>query len=347
MNVNRDRVFSVLRAIVHEIRVERVTFMAGSIAYNAFLSLLPLLFLLLAVVAALGSTDLEHALITLTQTVITPAAGEILVSELQEASLGISLVGLLVLLWGALRIFRSLDMAFSDIYESQAENTLFNQLHDGIVVLVSLTVIVLLMVLVEARIDVQTGPTLGWVLQRAILFGVLCLALFPMFYLFPDEADMEPIEAVSGVVFAAFGLLLFQSLFGIYLEVSSPRAQNSLLASIIIFLVWLYFSALVLLIGGVINAVLTNRSGEVQIRPVIGPKVGASIERPESRGIPRTSLEELIDRLPTASSLEITVDGTTIELPPPDRVDADIDTSKLPFINNTAHIELHWTGADE
>ncbi len=39
---SRARTEEVLRALVHEIRAERLTFMAGSIAYHAFLSILPL-----------------------------------------------------------------------------------------------------------------------------------------------------------------------------------------------------------------------------------------------------------------------------------------------------------------
>ena len=32
----RQRTVEILRAIIHEIRTERITFMAGSVAYNAF-----------------------------------------------------------------------------------------------------------------------------------------------------------------------------------------------------------------------------------------------------------------------------------------------------------------------
>ena len=342
MTVERARVETVLRAIVHEIRVERVTFMAGSIAYNAFLSLLPLLFLVLALVSAVGSETLEEALVSITRTIVTPAASDLLVEELQAASASISIIGLAVLVWGALRIFRSLDMAFSDIYETQAENTLRNQLTDGVTVLISLVMVVGFVLAVESRIDVTTGPTLGWLLQRGAVFAVLCLALSPMYYLFPDEADMRFIEAVPGIVFASFCLLVLQSLFGIYITYSDPQVQNSVLASIIIFLTWLYFNALVLLVGAAINAVLTNRSAQVQIEPVIGGKPISDGQLPQEAGIPRTTLIQLARDLPTAHEFDVTVDGTPYELPPPERVDADVDTSPLPFINDTGSITLHW-----
>ena len=49
MSDSASRVEEVGRAVVHEARVEKITFMAGSIAYHAFLSILPLLLLVLAV----------------------------------------------------------------------------------------------------------------------------------------------------------------------------------------------------------------------------------------------------------------------------------------------------------
>lgn len=343
MNVRRDRVLAVLRGIGHEVRAERVTFLAGSIAYNAFLALLPLLFLLLAVVSSVGSTELEGAFVELTRSVITPGAAEVLSGELQQASVELSALGLAILVWGALRIFRSLDTAFSDIYESQAECTFATQIKDGVTVLVCLVAVVAAVLLVEARIDIG-GGTVGWLLQRAVLFCALALALAPMFYLFPDEDDLAVVEAIPGVVVAALGLLVLQSAFGLYVEYSSTQATNSVLASVIVFLTYLYFTALVLLVGAAVNAMLTNRTAEVNIRPVIGDHgVDALPADRVDGGIPEAELRRLVRSLPTASEVTITVDGTRFDLPPPERVDSDVTTSSIPFVNETGHIELHWT----
>lgn len=343
MNLNRQRIETVLRAIIHEIRAERVTFLAGSVAYNAFLSLLPLLFLILAIITSVGSESLEGVLIGLTQTVITPGASELLVGELREATVSVSIIGIGVLLWSALRIFRSLDMAFSDIYESNAENTFANQISDGLTVFASMTLVVMAVILVEAQIELATSVSLLWLLQRLVLFGVIAIAVFPMFYLFPDEFDMRPIEAVPGVLFTAFGLMLLQSLFGLYIEFSGPDVRNSVLASLIILLMWLYFVALVILIGAAINAVLTNRSTQVQIEPVIGgidPEDRTSTT--DTPAVDRKVLSELSGALVGAREVSVTVDGTRYDLQAPARVDSDITTSPVPFFNNTAHIELHW-----
>ncbi len=343
--MNRDRVGTILRAIVHEFKVERITFMAGSIAYNAFLSLLPLLFLLLAVVSAVGDRELESTMISMTETIVTPGAGEVLVGELQHASVGASVVGLLALVWGMLRIFRSLDMAFSDIYETQAKNTLINQLKDGIVVFGSITAVILGVVAIESVFSVSgvSGPL--WLFQRLFVLSVVMIALIPMYYLFPDESGMSVLEVLPGVFFTASALVVFQSGFSIYIEYSNQTAENTMLASILIFLTWLYFAGLVILTGAAINAVLSNRSEDVNIEPVIGgvPKTDVAAFEAADASVPDEALHKLNQSLSQASEVRITVDDEQeFTMPAPDIVTVDTDTSRLPAINDTASVDLQW-----
>lgn len=349
MEGRKQRVRTILEAVVHEIRVERITFMAGSIAYNAFVSLLPLLFLLLAVVSAIGDQQLESGLISVVRATVTPGAGEVLVTELRNTSTEASIFGLAVLVWGMLRIFRSLDAAFSDIYETERRNTLGNQIVDGLTVFVSMAAVILVAVIVESSVTFGTTSTLGWLAHRLVLLAFIALALYPMYYLFPDEPEMHPLEAVPGVLFTAAALVCFESLFQLYLAYSSEAAQNSVLAGILVFMTWLYLSGLVVLVGGAINAVLSNRSEDVNIRPVFGgvPPVPAPADGlPPQHEDPSGALETLQHRLPTASDVTVVVDGESIPLPVPERVETDDDTSRLPFVNDTVGISLRWRRGD-
>ncbi|TYT63754.1 YihY/virulence factor BrkB family protein [Natrialba swarupiae] len=353
MTVQRDRVETVLRAIVHELRVERVTFMAGSIAYNAFLSLLPLLLLLLAVIGSVGNQSLEDGLVSITRAALTPGAADVLVAELQTTPPAASTLGIVALVWGALRIFRSLDMAFSDIYESQARNTLLNQVHDAVVVLVSVTAVVAAVVAIESVAPGgfgRSGGPVGWLGQRLFLVVAVGVALVPMYYLFPDEEDMALIEALPGVAITAVGLVAAESLFQLYVQYSSASAQNSLLAGIIVLMTWLYVSGLLILVGAAVNAVLSNRSEDVSIRPVLG---GIPLEEdgaePTTSGEPADpirAIDDLRERLPTATDVEVVVDGESVRLSPPDRIDTDRRKTVIPFVDDTVSIGLHWNVRD-
>ncbi|QLK27036.1 YihY/virulence factor BrkB family protein [Natrinema zhouii] len=349
MSQRTDRTVTVLRAILHEIRVERITFMAGSIAYHAFVSLLPLLLVLLAAVSAVGGQQLEEALLSVTQAAFTPGAAEVLVSELDNASVEASALGIAVLVWGALRIFRSLDAAFSDIYETESENTVTNQFVDAILVFVSIAAVVVAVIAIESVLSPSTATTFGWIAQRIGLVVAIAAALAPMYYLFPDEPDMTVREVVPGVAVTAVGLVVFESLFRFYLEYSSTAAEGQFLSSILVFLTWLYFSSLLLLVGVAVNAVLSNRSRDVNIEPVIG---GVPLEESppdageEATVDPAVALERLERQLSTASTMTFVVDGESVTVPVPDRVEVTAGSSVLPAIDGGTGIELRWSTAD-
>jgi membrane protein len=343
------RAVTVGRAVVHEIRTERITFMAGSIAYHAFVSLLPLLLLVLAVVAALDRPEIERGIISLAAALLSPGAGDVLVAELRSTSPGVSLLGLAVLVWGTLRIFRGLDTAFSDIYESEARNTFADQLRDGVVVLVCIAVAILVGAALERSLTFD--GTAGWIAGRAVLIVGLALAFLPMYYVFPDEPGITVREVLPGVGFAAVGLTAFASLFRVYLE-ASGGADGSVLGGVLVFLTWLYFSGLVVLVGVAINAVLSNRSRDVDIRPVLGgrPRRADHDIEATASGVDRAALVTAIERLRgdlrAGEAVTVSTGDDTVTLPGPDAVAVDVDPSRLPFLSDVVSVELRWAADD-
>ncbi|AUV82940.1 hypothetical protein C2R22_15890 [Salinigranum rubrum] len=338
-----ERAFVLLRAIVHEIRTERLTFMAASIAYHAFVSLLPLLLLVLAVVARLGDQSLEEAFQQFVASVITPGAAPIFVGELSDAggSAGVSLLGGAVLIWGTLRIFRGLDTAFSDIYESEAANTFADQVSDGILVLVVFALTILAAIFVESQLTFGNSG-LGWLLHRLVLVALIAVALFPMYYVFPDS-DVGVAEVLPGVLFAAVGLASFETLFQLYASVSSKAQDPSIVAGILVLLTWLYFSGLVILLGAAINAVLSNRSRDVNVRPLLG-----GVDYDNSSGPSRDEVTRALEALEHAleaaseSDAEITVAAgdRQVTLPRPDSVVAETDVG---LFGGPVTLELSWS----
>jgi len=351
MTTRRTRAKTILRALVHEIRIERVTFIASSIAYHAFVSMLPLLLLVLAAISFLGATSLEDGLVRLAEAVLTPGASEALLSEVDSANAatGVSVLGAGLLIWGTLRIFRGLDTAFSDIYESGTANSFADQLLDGIMVLVAVVFAVVVGAIVETRLGGLSAIPGGWLLERLVLVAGLVVVLFPMYYVFPDEDDMLLREAIPGTVFAAVGLTAFQTLFRIYVQVSSRSPEESLVAAILVFLTWLYFSGLVILLGVVINAVLTNRSADVSIEPVIGHR------RPSMDEADTIAAEEIAPRVRTiertlqdGTEVSVSVDGETVLLPAPTSVEVETDGYRLGLLGRTTELRLAWTtGSNE
>ncbi|WP_254535483.1 YihY/virulence factor BrkB family protein [Halomarina litorea] len=337
------RIEEVLRAIVREARAEKLTFMAGSIAYHAFVSLLPLLVLLIAVFSSFG-ISLEAGIASLTRAMLTEEAGTALVEQItsSEQSAGLSALGGLVLLWGTLRIFRGLDTAFSDIYESEAENTALDQFADGLVVLGTFAVAIVAASYVGGRLPVYGAGLPAVALRQAILVVGLAVTFFPMYYVFPDT-DVSVVEVLPGVLVAAVGLTTFATLFQYYVEFSSQGSSSNVVANVVLLLTWLYFSGLVILLGVAVNAVLSNRSRDVSIDPVFGG-VPRGHDRPLAD---RETLVRELDRLARLldddpESVTVVVDGEEVALHPPQSLTVD-ESPEFGFGDDAVSVELRWT----
>ena len=340
MNDRAKRATEILRAVLAEARAERITFLAASIAYHAFVSLLPLLLLLLLVLTAIGSASIERNILALLEGALTPGAAAVLLSELRTAgqSAGLSVLGFLVLVWGTLRIFRGLDTAFSDIYETGGRNSFVDQLRDGLVVLVCVAGAIVIAAVVDATITDLVGGSLGWWLRRLLFVVGLSAALLPMYYVFPDERNLRIREVLPGVAFAAVGLTVFESLFGLYIQVSSQSPEASTLGAILVFLTWLYFSSLVVLLGVAVNAVLSGRSHDVDVAPVFS--VPAS-----DRESWNDDLLDALDRvrsLPEATSVSLVIDGEEIPLPPPEEVRVRASKRSVDVLGEAPRVTLRW-----
>ncbi|SFR54193.1 YihY/virulence factor BrkB family protein [Halogeometricum limi] len=343
-----ERGVSLLRALVHEVRTEKLTFMAGSIAYHAFVSLLPLFLLLLAVAAAVGNQTLDDSVRTLAGVVLTEGTRDQFFEEATRASqsTGVSLFGGAVLLWGTLRIFRGLDTAFSDIYESEASNTFGDQLGDSLLVLGTFAVVLVFGSFVDDVVGVvATGPA-AWVVGRLFLILGLALAFYPMYYVFPDT-DVGVLEVVPGTLTAAVGLTLFESLFQVYTSTSGSSPDSSAVAGILVLLTWLYFSGLVILLGAAVNAVLSNRSRDVNVEPLVGGiPLDEKTHGTASRRELVAAVESLERNLRDADEVVVVVDGEEVSVPVPDRVVSDTETLRF-LPGGAVSIELRWSPAEE
>jgi len=339
--VKRTR--GLLRALLYEVRAENLTFMAGSLAYHAFVSLLPLLLLALAVVSTVGDATLETGLIELARRTLTPGVSELLTAELQQArtSASLSVAGGVFLLWGTLRIFRGLDTAFSVIYQSESQNTFSDQLLDGLVVLVALVVAIGAVVTVETAVARVSSGTFGWAARRLVIFVGLTLAFLPMYYVFPDQPGMRVAEVLPGAVVATAGLTLLEALLGLYVTFSSSLPRRSVIVAFLVFLTLLYLANLVILLGAAVNVVTSNRTTEVNVRPLV-----AGLPETAPRTLERAELVATLERVETrldgSSSLAVDEGEDAVLLTGPDIVTVD-DGSNGPFAGDgPVRLECYW-----
>ncbi|KAB1186923.1 MULTISPECIES: YihY/virulence factor BrkB family protein [Haloferax] len=244
------------RSVVDTIREKEITFLAASISYYTLVSLIPLLVLGVIVATAIGGEDLEMQLQLLINQYLLPS-GQGLVEEALSDQTGQGSIGLLSLgltVWGALKLFRGLDIAFSRIYGSEAGG-IVDQLRDAIISLASIGVGTIGVAVVTALLGLIDLPFIQFI-SPIILLLTLCVAFFPLYYVFPD-VGLTPRQVVPGTVFAAVAWTLLGIGFGIYASFAGASVAGAL-GSILLLVTWFYFSGITLLSGAVINAVLAG-----------------------------------------------------------------------------------------
>ena len=254
---------STAKAVVDTAREQQVTFLAASIAYYAFVSLLPSLLLLLVVATTIAGEEVADQLVARTQDFLTPAGADAISGAIANTPGrgGATIVGVVVLAWSTLKVFRALNTAFLAVYGQVESASFVGQLVDGGVALVSIGVGVGVMIGTGTLLAaIPLGPA-NQLVGILALPAVLTVVFLPIYRQFPNPPI--PIrEAIPGAVFAGVGWTLLQAGFQIYAANAGQYEAYGVLGGILLLVTWLYFAAVIVILGAVINAVGAGASAD-------------------------------------------------------------------------------------
>lgn len=264
------------RTFAGEVSDKQITFLAASLAYYAFVSLIPLLLLALVVATVFGGQQLANQVIETASTSLSSAGADLIREVLtnSEAAGSATVVGVVVLVWGGLRLFRGLDIAFSQAYGNPPPDGIVSQIRDGLVALFGVAVGIAITVVIGALIALVPFAFVIWGIDiiawalTVISVLLLSVTLLPLYYVLPGGTvisgkDITVREAYPGALFAAIGWTVLQSLFRFYAGIASYSAYG-VVGAILLLVVLFYFAAIVVLFGVVLNAVLAGRASDDQ-----------------------------------------------------------------------------------
>lgn len=249
------------RAIVAVLRENFATFIAGSLAYSAFMSIVPLLTLVLVASTLLGDQRLATRALQISELYLTPTVTELFGDALQspKGRVGASLISVLLLLWSGLRVFRGLNASFAMFYGTAETTTVVESLRDGLLVLGALGVALLASVVVGAASATLPVTLTGSRLAPLVLVVPLVVAFLPVYYVFPD-VDVTVRESLPGVLVAAVGWTVLQVVFQAYAAEVGQFDVYGTIGGVLLVLTWLYVASLLLLVGAAVNVVLAGRT---------------------------------------------------------------------------------------
>ena len=265
---------SFVGEVVRRFREERFAQIAGSLAYTTLLSVVPLVALVVGVLSVLPyfSVILDQVNHFLVQNLLPDKAGAVIAKYTLLFSAKASRLtwfGLGVLAVTALVLMLTIERTFNHVWRVTAPRSIGQRLK-----LYAVRVMAGPVVLggLFGATSYAVTTSLGWFdeplwVQRFLLKAISALLLgsfFAFLYFSVPNIRVRPRHALIGGAFAALAITLMQRGFELYLaKVPSYTLIYGAFAAVPIFLVWLYLSWLVVLLGGLIAATLHGRNPPV------------------------------------------------------------------------------------
>ena len=264
---------------------DKASRLAAALAYYTIFSLAPMLLILIAVTGFFfGQREMVQAQVLNQIEGLVGAEGrEFVAGLLTSASnpaegIFATIVGIVTLLFGALGVFNELHNALNTIWEVKVEETkgflesikkvVFSRflsfsmiLGIGFLLLVSLVISAALSAVQETIGNaIPVSEILLQIVNLVISIGVITI-LFALIFKFLPDAEIAWRDVWLGAFVTAVLFSLGKFLIGLYLGNSAVASSFGAAGSLVVLLLWIYYSAQILLFGAEFTQVYANELG--------------------------------------------------------------------------------------
>lgn len=266
----RSRLFRFGYDIVDRFIRDDVSGMSAQLAYYFLLSIFPFFIFAFTLIGYLPIST-ENAL-TIIQIVAPEKVTELLESNLHSFLntrrgwlLFLSLAGTL---WTSSSAIHAIIVALNRAYNVADERSYFMSrllailFTIGIVIAIFMTLLLpvfgkTIEVFFTSRMHIPDYVVLIWYLLRSVVSLVFLISLFAFLYYFAPNCDVNWKVAIIGALFAGLGWLGVSYGFSYYVNnFGNYSLTYGSLGGVIILMIWFYLSAMILILGGHINALI-------------------------------------------------------------------------------------------
>ena len=250
-----------------------ITTNAAQVGFYFIFAMFPLMLFLLSLLGIiLGSADnIKQELFVYLQQVMPASAFDLVQKTLTEvadsSSGGKVTFGILVGLWSASAGIDNVRIALNDIFDLKETRPWWKYKLTSVLLTLGIAFLVLLalgivfygsqfVALILSPITVINSPLILQILSFVVIAVALILCFALIYSFAPNREKFKWQWVTPGAITAIILWILFSVGFRVYLQYFDSYAKTyGSLGAIIILLLWLYLTALVILIGGVVNAV--------------------------------------------------------------------------------------------
>ena len=292
-----------------EVSEDHVAAFAGNLTYKALFALFPFFTFLISLLGIFNATNLVDQMVNYLEGVAPGTVTRFIESQLtpiaesqaESTFTFAAIISIALALWGVSGAFRSIMEAMNVMYEVEEDRPAWKVY--GISVFISLAVVALM---ITAFGIVIFGSSVGGGLAELVGLGlvfqavwkivqwpiVACVVLFTfaIIYFFAPAAKQRFTWISPGAVLAFVFWLLFSLAFSYYVgNFGSYSATYGSLSSVIILMLYIYYSAFIMLIGAEMNQVIEWHipGGKDE-----GEKVPEEDRKPDAHKLSRAKDEE-------------------------------------------------------
>jgi membrane protein len=265
VRVHRREHTPAMRLPLAKFFADRGPHLAAMIAYFALLSLVPFVFLALALLGLFGRADESTYLVRELNNVLPSASISQIVrviNQIRDNAATLGLIGGVFLLWTSLSLFSVLESAFNIVYGRPNRSFLHGK---GVAVVVMVGTLVTLFVglvigtfgfalLDDAAPGLIANRGVAYLLSLIVSTAAVFLFLVSIYYLLPNER-LSFREVLPGAVLASILLQVSFQALPLYVALSQREEALTLraLGAPVILLIWLYLMANAIVLGAEIN----------------------------------------------------------------------------------------------
>lgn len=284
----------VVVEVWRQLKANDATHMAAGVAYYAILSLFPLSLVILAVFGFLFA-DSESARQTMTdffQTYLPQSTGLLdqNLTAVRHFKGVLGVAGFLGTLWTGLAVMGAIMRSINRAFGIRDDRPFYRQKPLGLAVGIAVVLLFLLSTALTAGVEialkvdvpfVDRAPAARWLeLQIAgrVIPGLFSLATFLIVYRFLPNTRTRLRYVLPGALVATVLFEAGKVVFVFYLDrFANFRQVYGGVASVVIMLVWFYYSALIVIAGAEVSAVYTRiREGLPRGAPAVVDSRGRS-----------------------------------------------------------------------
>ncbi|GAB1341931.1 YihY/virulence factor BrkB family protein [Gemmatimonas sp.] len=280
--------WDILRRVWYQAAEDNVPFLAGGLAFNILLALVPFVLLLISGLSFLLGSEPAEAAITVTRLIEqllpneAPSASELLrdvLTEVLSTRSTVTIYSAVIFAWFSTRLFGSLRSVLALIFDGTDRGIMAGKAFDFLATIIA-TVAVVVYVVFSAYLSLAT--TRGFELLRTVglqqdaMTGLeyvggrlLAVALvFALFYaLYRGLPRRRPSVQVAAVAALTASVLfeIARNVFSALLGAANPGSlYTGTIAAIVAVVFWTYYSAFLFLIGGEVAQAYDLRRSELR-----------------------------------------------------------------------------------